>query len=138
MSGSLADALIGRDVFIGVSVGGIVTADMIGRMAKDPIVFALANPNPEIMPESARSGGAAIVATGRSDFPNQVNNVLAYPGIFKGALSVRAPHITEKMKQQAAISLAACVSNPDPEHIIPDVFNTSVVECVSVAVANAV
>lgn len=138
LSGGLADAVIGRDVFIGVSAPGILTGSMVERMAPQSIVFALANPTPEIMPDVAKASGALIVATGRSDFPNQVNNVLAYPGIFKGVLSVRAPQITELMKRRAAETLASCVLNPSPDEVIPDVFNKSVVDKISSAVANAV
>ena len=134
VSGSLADALIGADVVIGVSVAGAITEEMVRSMNKDAIVFALANPTPEIMPELAKAAGAAVVATGRSDFPNQVNNVLAYPGIFRGALDGRKPQITDAMKAAAACALACIVEQPTAERIIPDVFDPSVVEAVSRAV----
>lgn len=137
-SGTLADALVGADVFIGVSAPGIVNEAMVRTMAKDAIVFALANPTPEIMPDVAKAGGAVIIATGRSDFPNQINNVLAYPGIFKGTLEARAPHITEKMKRAAAEALAACVEIPSLDAIVPDVFNKDVAIRISEAVKNAI
>ena len=105
-TGTLADALKGADVFIGVSAPGIVTKEMVATMNKDAIIFALANPTPEIMPPEAKAGGAAVVATGRSDFPNQINNVLAFPGIFRGALDVRATDINEEMKMAAVYFLA--------------------------------
>lgn len=134
LTGSLADAIRGADVFIGVSKGGIVTKDMVASMAKDPIVFAMANPTPEIMPEDAVEAGAAIVATGRSDFPNQVNNVLAFPGVFRGAIDARASAITEKMKLAAANALAEYVTNPGVQNILPSALDKKV----SVAVAKAV
>jgi malate dehydrogenase (oxaloacetate-decarboxylating) len=134
ISGSLADGLRDREVFIGVSGPNLVTADMVKAMAKDPIIFALANPTPEIMPDVAKEGGARIVATGRSDFPNQVNNVLAYPGVFKGVLEARAPQITEAMKMAAAKALAAYVQNPTFECIIPDVLDKNIARVVADAV----
>ncbi len=135
--GTLADALRDADVFIGVSVGNLITADDVRTMAKDAIVFALANPEPEIMPDEAIKGGAAIVGTGRSDFPNQINNVLGFPGIFKGALAVRAKVITPKMKLAAAYAIAGCVANPTREEIIPSALDEHVVEAVNKAVKEA-
>lgn len=136
-SGSLADALEGVDVFIGVSVGGLVNKEMVQSMADDAIIFAMANPDPEIMPEEAHAGGAKVVATGRSDFPNQVNNALAFPGVFRGALDARAQDITEKMKLAAAHALAGVVADPNPTNIIPDAFDPNVVKHVAKAVAEA-
>ena len=135
-SGSLADALVGADIFIGVSAPGIVTEDMVRSMNDDPIIFAMANPVPEIMPDIAKKAGARIVGTGRSDFPNQINNVVAFPGIFKGALEGRAPQITEDMKLAAALAIASLV--PDDElnedNIMPEAFNPEVAEKVAAAV----
>jgi malate dehydrogenase (oxaloacetate-decarboxylating) len=136
--GSLAEALVNADVFIGVSAPNIVDAEMIKHMNKDAIVMALANPIPEIMPDIAKAAGARIVATGRSDFANQVNNVLAFPGIFRGALDAHASQITEKMKLAAATALAEYVTNPDEEHIIPDVLDKNVTNAVAQAVKLAV
>ncbi len=133
-SGPLARALANADVFIGVSVADLVTAKMVSAMAKDPIVIAMANPRPEIMPTVAKQAGAAIVATGRSDFPNQVNNVLAFPGIFRGALDCAAPSITDSMKIAAARALAGCVKDPSPEMILPSPLDTSVAPAVAAAV----
>jgi len=135
-SGSLTDVLVGADVFIGVSSGGILTSEHIQTMAKDAIVFAMANPEPEIYPEEAIKGGAAVVGTGRSDFPNQVNNVLAFPGIFKGALDAQATQITPVMKVAAAHALAASVT-PTPENVIPSPLDMSVPALVAKAVAEA-
>lgn len=137
--GSLADAMKGADIFIGVSAPGIVTQDMIRSMAKDPIVLAMANPVPEIMPDLAKEAGAAVVGTGRSDFPNQVNNVLAFPGIFRGALDVRASDINEEMKIAAAKALADLVSDEElnPEYVIPKAFDPRVGGAVAAAVAQA-
>lgn len=134
--GSLAQALKGADAFIGVSRPGLVTAQMVASMNKG-IVFAMANPTPEIMPEEARAGGAAVIGTGRSDFPNQINNVLVFPGIFKGALSVRAREITETMKQRAAIAIAGMVPEHElnPENIIPSPLDKRVAGVVAEAVA---
>ena len=115
--GTLADALVGADVFIGVSRPGLVTGEMVERMAKDPILLAMANPVPEIMPDVALAHGAAVVGTGRSDFPNQINNVLAFPGIFRGAFDVRASDITEPMKLAAAHALSALIT---PEELCAD------------------
>ena len=134
--GTLADALKGADAFVGVSRPGLVTAEMVATM-NNGIVFPMANPVPEIMPDEAKKGGAAVVGTGRSDFPNQINNVLVFPGIFKGALSVRATDITEGMKERAARALAALVPEDQlsPEYIIPSVLDKSVAQSVAKAVA---
>ncbi len=137
--GLLSDALKGADIFVGVSAPGIVSEEMIRSMNKDAIVFAMANPVPEIMPDLAKKGGAAVVGTGRSDFPNQVNNVLAFPGIFKGALSVRASDINEEMKLAAANAIAGLVSDGElsPDYILPAAFDERVGEAVAKAVADA-
>lgn len=129
-SGSLEDAVSNADVFIGVSRGGLLTQAMVRAMAKDPIIFAMANPEPEIMPELALEAGAAIVATGRSDFPNQVNNVLAFPGIFRGALDTQSP-ITEQHKLAAAEAIANIVRDPRPDMIVPSALDEKVVLAVS-------
>jgi len=134
ISGSLYDALRGSDVFIGVSKGNLLKVSDVKTMAKKAIIFAMANPTPEIMPSEAKRAGVAIVASGRSDFPNQINNVLVYPGIFKGAIESRASGITEKMKIRAAKALAAVVKKPSAEKIIPDLFDKKVVLAVSNAV----
>ncbi|HEY1656121.1 MAG TPA: NAD-dependent malic enzyme [Candidatus Tumulicola sp.] len=136
--GTLAEVLVGADVFVGVSAPGILAPEHIARMARDPIVFAMANPTPEIMPDVA-APVAAVVATGRSDFPNQVNNLLAFPGIFRGALDVRARRITERMKLAAAFAIAEIVGEDErnPEYIIPSVFDVRVVSAVAKAVATA-
>ncbi len=131
--GGLADAVIGRDVFVGVSVAGALTADMVHTMAKDPIIFALANPTPEIMPNEAKAAGARIIGTGRSDFPNQINNVLAFPGIFKGVLKYRKKSITEEMKMAAALALANYIENPDEDHVLPNPLDKQVAEVVAEA-----
>jgi len=136
-TGSLADALEGSDVFIGVSAPGIVTEEMVGSMTSEPIVFAMANPVPEIMPHLAKEAGARVVATGRSDFPNQVNNVLGFPGIFRGALDVRAPEINEEMKMAAARAIATLAEPISEDRIIPSPFDRRVVPKVAVAVARA-
>lgn len=135
-SGSLADALKGADIFVGVSAPGIVSAEMVSSMNKDAILFAMANPVPEIMPDVAKAAGARIVGTGRSDFPNQVNNVVAFPGIFKGALEGRATQITEEMKLAAAHAIAGLVSDEElsDENIMPEPFDPRVAEVVSKAV----
>ena len=137
-TGSLADVIKGKDVFIGVSAPGIVTEEMVRSMAKDPIIFAMANPTPEIMPDEAFRGGARIVATGRSDFPNQINNVLVFPGIFRGALDARATAITEPMKEAAARAIASIVTDDEltEDYIIPDAFNENVAKVVAKAVAD--
>ena len=137
IAGSLAEAMKGSDVFIGVSTAGLVTKEMIRSMAKDPIVFALANPDPEIMPDDAKEAGAMIVASGRSDFPNQVNNLLAFPGVFRGALDGNAREITEAMKRAAAAALAQCVQHPMPEKILPDPMEKGVAMKVAEAVQKA-
>ncbi|HSX17612.1 MAG TPA: NADP-dependent malic enzyme [Patescibacteria group bacterium] len=129
--GSLADALKGADIFIGVSKPGLLTAEMIKTMAPSPIIFAMANPVPEIMPDIALQAGAAVVATGRSDFPNQVNNALAFPGIFRGALDNRVTKITDEHKIAAAEAIAALVEKPDAENIIPSVLDPRLVSSVS-------
>lgn len=134
LSGSLQEALKGADVFIGVSKGNIMSADDIKLMAEKSIVFAMANPTPEIMPDEAKAGGAFIVATGRSDYPNQINNSLAFPGIFKGALKSRATRITEEMKLAASLALANLITDPTVDKIIPGPFDSGVVEAVSQAV----
>ena len=135
-NGTLADAMKGADIFIGVSAPGIVTAEMVSSMNKDAILFAMANPVPEIMPDIAKAAGAKVVGTGRSDFPNQVNNVVAFPGIFKGALEGQATQITEEMKLAAALAIASLV--PDGElnedNIMPEAFNPKVAEVVAEAV----
>jgi len=133
-TGTLADAMRGADAFIGVSVAGLVTGEMISSMGPEPIVLALANPVPEIMPEEAKKAGAAIVGSGRSDYPNQVNNVLAFPGIFRGALDARATRITDEMKIAAAHAIADCVTNPVQERILPDPLDREVVTAVAEAV----
>lgn len=135
-SGTLADALKGADIFVGVSAPGIVSQDMVRSMNKDSILFAMANPTPEIMPDLAKEAGARVVGTGRSDFPNQVNNVVAFPGIFKGALLGHAREITEEMKLAAANAIASLVSDADlsDENILPEAFDPKVAEVVSKAV----
>jgi malate dehydrogenase (oxaloacetate-decarboxylating) len=139
LSGSLADVLPGADVLIGVSAPGLVTTEMVRTMARDPIIFACANPTPEIFPDDAKAGGAAVVSTGRSDYPNQINNVLAFPGIFRGAFDVRASDINEDMKIAAAHALADLVT-PDElsaDYIIPKAFDPHVGPAVAAAVAGA-
>ncbi len=137
--GSLEEILKGADVFIGVSGPGIVTEGMVRSMNRDPIIFAMSNPVPEIMPDDAKRAGAAVVGTGRSDYPNQINNVLAFPGVFRGALDVRARDINDEMKIAAAYALASIVSDPElkPEYIIPDAFDHRVGKTVAAAVAKA-
>ena len=138
-SGTLADMLVGADVFIGVSAPGTVTAEMVKTMAKDAIVFACANPTPEIFPDEARAGGAAVIATGRSDFPNQINNVLAFPGVFRGTFDMRASDINEEMKMAAADALAGLISDEElsADYIIPKAFDKRVGPAVAKAVAEA-
>ena len=138
--GTLADAMRGADIFVGVSAPGIVSADMVKSMNSDAILFAMANPTPEIFPDVARAAGARVVGTGRSDFPNQINNVVAFPGIFKGALESRATRITEQMKLAAAEALAALVSDDElsEDLIMPEPFDPRAVEAVAAAVAGAV
>ncbi len=137
--GTLAQVIQGADVFVGVSAPGTLTGEMVRTMAKDPIIFACANPTPEIFPDEAKAAGAAVVSTGRSDFPNQVNNVLCFPGIFRGALDVRASAITENMKIAAAYAIAGLVSNEElnAEYILPQAFDPRVKEAVASAVAKA-
>lgn len=130
-SGSLQDALSGSDIFIGVSRAGLLTSELVKTMAKDPIIFALANPTPEIMPDEAKSAGAAIIATGRSDFANQINNSLAFPGIFRGALDNGVKKITDQHKLAAAEAIAELVENPSASEIIPSPFDKRVVKTVA-------
>ena len=138
LRGTLADAVQGADVFIGVSAPGVLTADMVASMARDPVVFAMANPTPEIMPEEALAAGAAVVGTGRSDYPNQINNVLAFPGIFRGALDCRASAINEAMKMAASHALAELVGeNLRRDYILPDALDKRVAPAVAAAVAQA-
>jgi len=132
--GSLADVLVSADVFIGISAPGIVSKEMVASMAKDPFVFAMANPDPEITPEDAHTAGAKIIATGRSDYPNQVNNALAFPGIFRGALDNRIPSVTDEMKVSAAEALANLIKKPTADKIIPSIFDDGV----TAAVANSI
>lgn len=138
-AGSLADMLVGADVFIGVSAPGAVTTEMVKTMNKDAIVFACANPTPEIFPDDAKAGGAKVVSTGRSDFPNQINNVLAFPGIFRGAFDVRAKEINDEMKLAASEALANLIADEElsPEYIIPKAFDKIVGPAVAKAVAEA-
>ena len=137
--GRLADVIVGADVFIGVSAPGALTREMVSTMARDAIIFACANPTPEIFPDEAKAGGAKVVATGRSDFPNQVNNVLAFPGIFRGALDVRASDINDRMKIAAAYALAGLVSDEElcPDYVLPAAFDPRVGPAVAKAVAQA-
>ncbi len=134
--GTLADAMVGADIFIGVSAPGIVSQDMVRSMNKDAIIFAMSNPTPEIMPDLAKAAGARVVGTGRSDFPNQVNNVIAFPGIFKGALEGRAEQITEEMKLAAAQAIAGLISDEDlnEDYIMPEAFDPRVKDAVAAAV----
>lgn len=137
--GSLKEVISGADIFLGLSAAGMVNKDMVKSMAKDPIIFAMANPNPEIMPEEAIEAGAKVVGTGRSDYPNQVNNVLAFPGVFRGTLDVRASDINDEMKIAAAEAIASLVSEEElnPEYVIPSPFDQRVVKAVADAVAKA-
>ena len=139
LTGTLADALVGADVFIGVSAPGILTADMVKSMAKDPIVFAMANPTPEIMPDIAKEAGVKIMGTGRSDFPNQINNVLAFPGIFRGAFDAKATDINDEMKIAAAKAIAGIIKDEEitPEYVIPAAVDERVAPAVAKAVAEA-
>ncbi len=136
-TGTLADVMKGADVFLGVSQPGLVTREMVASMADDPIIFAMANPTPEIMPDEARAGGAAVIATGRSDFPNQINNVLVFPGIFKGALAARAGQITEDMEIAAAQAIASLVTDDElsADYIIPSALDKTVAQVVADAVS---
>ena len=138
-TGSLADVMKGADVFVGVSAPNIITPEMVGTMAEKPIVFAMANPVPEIMPDLAKQGGAFIVGTGRSDYPNQINNVLAFPGIFRGALDVRASDINDAMKMAASYAIASLVADEEltEEYILPKAFDPRIAETVAAAVAQA-
>ncbi|MTH52865.1 NAD-dependent malic enzyme [Bacillus mangrovi] len=139
LDGTLADAMVDADVFIGVSVEGALTKEMVQTMKENPVIFAMANPVPEIMPEDAREAGALVIGTGRSDFPNQVNNVLAFPGIFRGALDVRATHINEQMKMAAVEAIAGLIDEADitPDYVIPAPFDPRVAPAVAAAVAKA-
>ena len=137
--GSLSEVIKGTDVFIGVSAPGTLTPDMVRTMAKDPIIFACANPTPEIFPDEAKAAGAAVVSTGRSDYPNQVNNVLCFPGIFRGALDVRASDINDEMKIAAAYAIAGLVSDEElcADYILPAAFDSRVKDAVAKATAEA-
>ena len=136
-TGTLAKMLVGADVFVGVSAAGLVSADMVSTMNSDAIIFALANPTPEIMPEDAKAGGARVICTGRSDYPNQINNVLVFPGVFRGALDVRAKHITVEMKVAAAQAIAASISADElnDDYVIPGCFDERIAPAVAAAVA---
>lgn len=131
VSGTLEDAITDADIFIGVSKAGLLTKEMVGKMAKDPVIFALANPVPEIMPELAKEAGAKVVATGRSDFANQVNNALVFPGIFRGALDNKVKKITDQHKLDVANTLASLVDNPSYDQVIPSVFDDRVVKAIA-------
>ena len=139
-SGTLADAVKGADIFIGVSAAGVLTGDMVKTLNKDAIIFAMANPVPEIMPDEAKAAGARIVGTGRSDFPNQINNVVAFPGIFKGALEGRAEQITEEMKYAAALALAGMISDDElsEDMVLPEAFREGVADTVAEAVKKCI
>ncbi|MGB4735578.1 MAG: malic enzyme-like NAD(P)-binding protein [Bacillota bacterium] len=139
LSGKLADVMKGADVFIGLSIAGCVTREMVSSMAEDPMIFAMANPIPEIMPDEARAAGAKVIATGRSDFPNQINNVLAFPGVFRGALDARATDINEEMKLAAAYAISEIITDEelDPEYVIPAPFDERVAPAVAASVAEA-
>ncbi len=140
LRGTLADAMVGADIFVGVSAPGVVSQDMVRAMNSDPILFAMSNPTPEIMPDLAKEAGARIVGTGRSDFPNQVNNVIAFPGIFKGALEGRAEQITEEMKLAAAHAIAGLISDDDlnEDYIMPEPFDPRVADTVAAAVMECI
>lgn len=131
VSGTLEDAITDADIFIGVSKAGLLTKEMVGKMAKDPVIFALANPVPEIMPDLAKEAGVKVVATGRSDFANQINNALVFPGIFRGALDNKVKKITDQHKLNAAIALASLVDNPSYDQVIPSVFDDRVVKAIA-------
>jgi malate dehydrogenase (oxaloacetate-decarboxylating) len=137
--GTLAEKLVGADVFIGTSAPGVVTTEMVKTMNRDAIIFACANPTPEIFPDDARAGGARVISTGRSDYPNQINNVLAFPGIFRGTFDVRASDINEEMKMAAALALAALVPEEElnENNIMPQAFDPRVGPAVAKAVAEA-
>jgi malate dehydrogenase (oxaloacetate-decarboxylating) len=134
VDGSLEDALTNADIFIGVSQPGLLTAELVSKMAHDPIVFAMANPTPEIMPDVAQAAGVAVMATGRSDFPNQVNNAIAFPGIFRGALDNKVRMITDEHKIAAAKTIASLVETPTPEEIIPSVFDERLVPAIAAVI----
>jgi len=135
-TGTLADAMKNADIFIGVSAPNVVTPEMVSSMNKDAFIFAMSNPVPEIMPDTAKAAGARVVGTGRSDFPNQINNVVAFPGIFKGALEGRAKQITEEMKLAAALAIAGLVPEEElnEDHVMPEAFDPRVAETVAQAV----
>ncbi|HVT01063.1 MAG TPA: malic enzyme-like NAD(P)-binding protein, partial [Patescibacteria group bacterium] len=137
IEGDLSKALEGADVFIGVSKGNVLSGESIKKMASKPIIFAMANPTPEIMPDVAMDSGAFIVGTGRSDLPNQINNVLAFPGVFRGAIDAKATTITNSMKIAAAFALAKCVETPTPDNIIPSPLDKSVPQKIAEAVSEA-
>ena len=139
ITGTLADAVRGRDLFIGVSAAGVLTQDMVKTMNKDAVIFAMANPEPEILPDLAKEAGAAVVGTGRSDYPNQINNVLIFPGLFKGALAARAKRITEEMKTAAAFALAGIIKDDElaADYIIPSAFYPGAADIVADAVEKA-
>lgn len=137
LAGTLSDAMIGADVFIGVSAPEVVNEEMIRSMNKDPVVFAMANPVPEIWPDTAKRAGAGVVGTGRSDFPNQINNVLAFPGLFRGALDARATRITDEMKIAAAHAIADSIPRPQRDHVLPNILDKEVTKAVAKAVSAA-
>lgn len=137
ITGDIHEAIIGADIFIGLSSPGVIDRNDVKRMAPDAIVLAMANPTPEIMPDEAKAGGAAVIGTGRSDFPNQVNNVLAFPGVFKGALSMRAHRVTAEMQMAAAVALASLVDSPGQENILPEALDRAVAPRIASAVAQA-
>ncbi len=134
ISGTLDDAIVGADIFIGVSKPGLLTKEMVAKMAPKPVVFALANPTPEIMPEEAKAAGVAVIATGRSDFPNQVNNAIAFPGIFRGALDHGVKKITDEHKIAAAEVIASLIESPTPNEVIPSVFDPRLVDAIARAI----
>lgn len=134
ISGTLDDAIVGADIFIGVSKPGLLTKEMVAKMAPKPVVFALANPTPEIMPEEAKAAGVAVIATGRSDFPNQVNNAIAFPGIFRGALDHGVKKITDEHKIAAAEVIAGLIESPNPDEVIPSVFDPRLVDTIARAI----
>ena len=139
LTGTLADALRGADVFIGVSAPGVVSREMVASMNAGAVVFAMANPTPEIFPDEAKAAGAAVVGTGRSDYPNQINNVLAFPGIFRGALDVRASDINDEMKLAASYAIASLVSDDEltADYILPKAFDKRIAPAVAAVVAQA-
>ena len=137
LDGTSADAMKGSDIFIGLSLGGIVSQEMVSSMNKDPIIFAMANPTPEIMPHEALEAGAKVVGTGRSDFPNQINNSLAFPGIFRGLLDAKAPAVTTSMKIAASEAIASLITEPKEDLIIPSTLDERVVPVVRAAVKSA-